>query len=67
LIQDDRRQVYEAIGHVISAMPIESATQSLRTFSLDLLSSIHDTTNKPTPTKEEIDQASSKVFLLGIK
>ncbi|XP_006454694.1 hypothetical protein AGABI2DRAFT_182668 [Agaricus bisporus var. bisporus H97] len=66
LIQDDRRQVYEAIGHVISAMPIEPATQSLRTFSLDLLASIHDTTSKTTPTKEEIDQASNALENLEV-
>ncbi|KXN83654.1 hypothetical protein AN958_01220 [Leucoagaricus sp. SymC.cos] len=59
LIQDDRRQVYEAIAHVISAMPLERAAESLRTFALDILSVIHAITNKTNPSKEEIDQASN--------
>jgi len=59
LIQDDRRQVYEAIAHVISAMPMDRAAESLRTFSLDILSLIHEVTVKPSPTKQEIDQAGN--------
>jgi transportin-3 len=59
LIQDDRRQVYEAIAHVISAMAMDRAAESLRTFSGDILSLIHDVTVKPDPSKEEIEQASS--------
>lgn len=60
LIPDDLRQVYEAIAHVISAMPIERAAESLRTFSFDILSSIHDVTIKSNPSKEEIDRAGSE-------
>ncbi len=60
LIQDDRRQVYEAIAHVISAMPMERAAESLRAFSLDILSLVHEVTVKPNPTKQEIDQAGGE-------
>ncbi|KAF9455127.1 ARM repeat-containing protein [Macrolepiota fuliginosa MF-IS2] len=59
LIQDDRRQVYEAIAHVISAMPMERAAESLRTFALDILALVHGVTTKPNPTKEELEQASN--------
>ncbi|KAJ3574083.1 hypothetical protein NP233_g2008 [Leucocoprinus birnbaumii] len=59
LIQEDRRQVYEAIAHVISAMPIDRAAESLRTFSFDILSLLHDATAKPNPSKEEMEIVSS--------
>ncbi|KAI0361316.1 ARM repeat-containing protein [Trametes cingulata] len=55
LVQDDKVQVYEAIAYVISAMPMEQAAQSLRTFSLDILERIHGLTAKTTPaTKDEL-------------
>jgi transportin-3 len=60
LVQDDRRQVYEAIAYVISAMPMAQAAESLRTFSVDILSQIHAVTNKSTPiTKEELQDVGS--------
>ncbi|PBL01247.1 ARM repeat-containing protein [Armillaria gallica] len=54
LSQDDKRQVYEAIAYVISAMPMERAAESLRTFSVDILSRVHDVTNQATVTKDEM-------------
>jgi transportin-3 len=48
LVQEDKRQVYEAIAFVISAMPMEEAAKSLRTFSLDILAFVHSTANKST-------------------
>ncbi|KAK0464917.1 armadillo-type protein [Desarmillaria tabescens] len=57
LSQDDKRQVYEAIAYVISAMPMERAAESLRTFSVDILSRVHDVTNQVTVTKEEMQKA----------
>jgi transportin-3 len=61
LVQEDRRQVYEAIAYVISAMPMERAAESLRAFSLDILAQVHTITNKPTvPTKQELQDVSSK-------
>jgi transportin-3 len=57
LVQDDRRQVYEAIAFVISAMPMDQAAQSLRTFSLDILNQVHKLTNhRGTPTKAEMEE-----------
>ncbi|KAF9229185.1 ARM repeat-containing protein [Gyrodon lividus] len=57
LVQEDRRQVYEAIAYVISAMPMEKAAESLRTFSFDILSQIHAVTGKTTPiTKQELKE-----------
>ncbi|KAI8980731.1 ARM repeat-containing protein [Trametes punicea] len=54
LVQDDKVQVYEAIAYVISAMPMEQAAQSLRTFSLDILEHVHAMAAKTSlPTKEE--------------
>ncbi|ESK97988.1 mrna transport regulator [Moniliophthora roreri MCA 2997] len=58
LLQDDKRQVYEAIAHVISAMPMEKAAQSLKTFTLDILSRVHVVASKPVPaTKQELQDA----------
>ncbi|KAF5374946.1 hypothetical protein D9758_000371 [Tetrapyrgos nigripes] len=41
LCQDDKIQIYEAIAFVISAMPMDKAAESLRTFALDLLAYVH--------------------------
>lgn len=47
--------VYEAIAYVISAMPMEQAAQSLRTFAMDILEAVHTVTSKPTPaTKQDL-------------
>ncbi|KAI0778461.1 ARM repeat-containing protein [Trametes elegans] len=55
LVQDDKVQVYEAIAYVISAMPMEQAAQSLRTFSFDILGRVHALATKTTPaSKDEI-------------
>lgn len=59
--QDERVQVYAAIAHVISAMPMERAAESLRTFALDILSGIHAIGSKPTvASKEEIQNVLRK-------
>ncbi|KDR84886.1 hypothetical protein GALMADRAFT_53692 [Galerina marginata CBS 339.88] len=60
LVQDDRRQVYEAIAYVISAMPMNRAAESLKTFSLDILAQVHAISTKPTPpTKAEIEEVGN--------
>lgn len=62
LVQDDRRQVYEAIAYVISAMPMNSAAESLKTFSLDILAQVHTLSTKTAPpTKAEIEEVGSKL------
>ncbi|KAF7306845.1 hypothetical protein MIND_00476700 [Mycena indigotica] len=67
LLQDDRQQVYEAIAHVISAMPMTRAAESLRTFSVDILAQIHAVTLKPTPaTKEELQSTSDALENLEV-
>lgn len=59
LLQDDRRQVYEAIAHVISAMPMERAGETLKTFAIDIVSKIHAVANKTEPAaKEELQEVS---------
>jgi len=52
--------VYEAIAHVISAMSMEQAATSLRTFALDILTSIHSASVQPTAvSKEQFKQLCS--------
>jgi transportin-3 len=46
-------QVYEAIAHVISAMSMEQAAGSLRTFALDILTSIHSASVQPTEVSKD--------------
>ena len=53
-------QVYEAIAHVISAMPMETAAVSLRQFSDDILSEVLAVTNKTAVTKEEMAATCSE-------
>lgn len=60
-MQDDRRQVYEAIAYVISAMPMNQAAESLKTFALDILAQVHVVCGKTTAlTKPEIEEVGSK-------
>lgn len=62
LAQDDKVQVYEAIAYVISAMPMEQAAQSLRTFSLDILGRVHALAIKTTPaSKDELVNITRKL------
>lgn len=64
LAQEDKVQVYEAIAHVISAMPMEQAAQSLRSFSLDILALVHTVANRPTlATKEELKVVTGTMSL----
>lgn len=61
LVQEDKIQVYEAIAHVISAMPMEQAAQSLRQFALDILSLVHAVASQPTvATKEQLHVVTGK-------
>lgn len=61
LAQEDKVQVYHAIAYVISAMPMEQAAQSLRTFATDILAEIHAFTLKTTPpSKEERQNVAGK-------
>lgn len=48
-------RIYEAVAHVISAMPMAQAAQSLHTFSVDILSKMHAIVIKESPpTKQEL-------------
>lgn len=61
MLQEDRRRIYEAIGHVITAMPMEQAAQSLKTFSVAILATIHAVVVQPAPpTKQELQDVSGK-------
>lgn len=67
LAQDDKRQVYEAIAYVISAMPMERSAESLKTFSLDILARVHAVANKQTmATQEEIHNVNNGLENLEI-
>jgi transportin-3 len=54
LSQDDRAQVYEAIAYVISAMPMDRAAESLRTFAADILSQAHNLVGMTVATKQDV-------------
>ncbi|TEB35143.1 mRNA transport regulator [Coprinellus micaceus] len=67
LAQDDRRQVYEAIGNVISAMKMEAAAESLRSFAFDILAQLHKVATQPTPpTKAELTECNNGLENLEI-
>jgi transportin-3 len=53
LNQVDRLQIYEAIAHIISSMPMELAASSLRTFSFELLEKIHTIMAKSSPVSKD--------------
>lgn len=57
LLQEDRRRIYEAVAHVISAMPMAQAAQSLHTFSVDILTKMHAIVAKESAvTKQELTE-----------
>lgn len=59
--QDEKVQVYAAIAHVISAMPMAAAAESLRTFALDILSEVHAMVNNTSvPSKDTLQSMASK-------
>ena len=63
--QEDKQKVYEAVAHVISAMPMEQAAQSLRTFALDLLAKIHSVATEPnTASKQELQDVAGELVRL---
>ncbi|KAG5221622.1 Nuclear import receptor [Salix suchowensis] len=62
LSQEDRREVYEAIAYVISAMPMDRAADSLRTFVMDIMTQVHAITGKGTATKQELQVVGCKLF-----
>jgi transportin-3 len=60
LSQDDQIQVYEAIAHVISAMPMQQAAESLKTFAQGLLAQVHAVVVKSeAATREELREVCS--------
>jgi transportin-3 len=64
-VQEDKVVVYEAIAHVISAMPMDQAAQSLKTFASTILAGVFTSANKPGPaTKQELQEVGSTFFLL---
>jgi transportin-3 len=65
LAQEDKVVVYEAIAHVISAMPMDQAAQSLKTFSSNILAAVFTTASKPgVATKQELQDVGSTFLLL---
>jgi transportin-3 len=60
LVQEDRVVVYEAIAHVISAMPMDQAAQSLKTFASTILAAVFAVASKPgVATKQELQEVGS--------
>jgi len=61
LCQDDKIQIYEAIAFVISAMPMDKAAESLKTFSLDQLAVVHKVATSTNPADDgDLATACSK-------
>lgn len=52
--------VYEAIAHVISAMPMENAADALKTFSVDILAQVHTVTAQSAPSKADLNIVGGK-------
>ena len=61
LHQDDRMRLYEAVAHVISAMPMEQAAQSLQTFIVDIMGKIREIAGRShVATKQELTDISGQ-------
>ena len=66
-MQEDRVVVYEAIAHVISAMPMEQAAQSLKTFVTTILAGVFASASKPgAATKQELQEVGSTFLFLSL-
>jgi transportin-3 len=60
LMQEDKVVVYEAIAHVISAMPMDQAAESLKTFSSTILAAVLALASKSgAATKQELQEVGS--------
>jgi transportin-3 len=60
LAQEDKVVVYEAIAHVISAMPIDQAAESLKTFASTILAAVFTLASKSgAATKQELQDVGS--------
>ncbi|KAH9982567.1 ARM repeat-containing protein [Lactifluus volemus] len=67
LAQEDKVVVYEAIAHVISAMPMDQAAQSLKTFSSNTLAAVFTTASKPgVATKQELQDVGNGLANLEV-
>ncbi|KAI0307897.1 armadillo-type protein [Multifurca ochricompacta] len=67
LVQEDKVVVYEAIAHVISAMPMEQAAQSLKTFASSILAAVFTVASKPiTATKQELQDVGDGLANLEV-
>jgi transportin-3 len=66
LVQEDKVVVYEAIAHVISAMPMDQAAQSLKTFASTILAGVFASASKPgAVTKQELQEVGGTFRLLS--
>jgi transportin-3 len=60
IVQEDKVVVYEAIAHVISAMPMDQAAVSLKTFASTILAAVFALARKPgAATKQELQEVGS--------
>ena len=59
--QDDRIQIYEAIGYIISSMPMDQAATSLRSFAFEILAKVHAISATRSPaSKDELRQIAGQ-------
>ncbi|KAI9512824.1 ARM repeat-containing protein [Russula earlei] len=67
LVQEDKVVVYEAIAHVISAMPMDQAALSLKTFASSILAAMFTIANKPNAaTKQELQEVGNGLANLEV-
>lgn len=62
----DQLQIYEAVGYVISSMPTREASQTLRTFSTDVLARIHAIVNKSSVASKDELQSLTREYQISL-
>ncbi|KAF8507015.1 ARM repeat-containing protein [Russula emetica] len=67
LVQEDKVVVYEAIAHVISAMPMDQAAESLKTFASTILAAMFALASKSgAATKQELQEVGNGLANLEV-
>lgn len=52
----------EAVGFVLSEMPVEDSAAALRTFTMPLIQQIHEVTQRPSVGKDDLLAVAGECF-----
>lgn len=66
VVQDDMVQIYEAMAHVLTSMPMEECAQWLKTFALEILQDVHAVAVKPSMANKDELRRIAGMFVFNV-